>query len=167
MGITNFKASLEKRYAVLTGELQATHANIARIKREVSKLGELEARIVELEALIAGAAMLLRDAHPDWTPEATEPIEPWTHKLPVPFGTCGRRGMEVLRKADRPMTVREVTLEVLRSVGCEEPDKETLQRAFNAIEASFRKHRGDTLESSGKYPAQWRTIAKNGLEFDI
>lgn len=167
MGISNFKQSLEKRYAALTGELQATQANIDRVKREVDRLDELEARISELEALIAGAEMLLRDAHPDWKPEDTQPVQPWTHLLPVPFGSCGRRGMEVLRKADRPMTVREVALEVLREVGCESPDRATIQRAFNAIEASFRKHKGRSLESSGKYPAQWRTVAKTDHNFDI
>ncbi len=166
MGISNFKASLEKRYSALTGELQATHANIERIKREVDRLDELEARIPQLEALITSAEMLLRDAHPDWKPEEAKPVQPWAHLLPVPFGSCGRRGMEVLRNADRPMTVREVALEVLRGVGCEDPDRATIQRAFNAIEASFRKHKGRTIESSGKYPAQWRTITKTDLEFE-
>lgn len=65
MGITNFKHSMEKRYSALTGELIAVRANIERIKREVTQLAELEARIPQLEALITSAEMLLRDAHPD------------------------------------------------------------------------------------------------------
>lgn len=166
MGLTNFKQSLERRYSVLTGQLQAVRADIERIKREVAQLEELEARIPQLEALIASADMLLRDAHPDWTPATTAPLQPWTHHLPVPFGTCGRRGMEVLRKADRPMTVCEIALRVLRDVGCEEPDRKLTQRTLNAIEASLRKHKGSSVESSGKYPAQWRSIAKGDLAFD-
>ncbi len=167
MGITNFKHSMEKRYSALTGELIAVRANIERIKREVTQLAELEARIPQLEALITSAEMLLRDAHPDWTPEETPPVQPWTHQLPVAFGSCGRRGMEVLRKADCPMTCREIALEVLRGVGCEDPDRKLIQRTLNAIEASLRKHRGRSVESSGKYPAQWRSIANPDIPFDV
>ena len=165
--MTNFKQSIERRYSALTGELQATHANIERINREVARLHELESRIPQLEALIASAEMLLRDAHPEWTPEETPPVQPWTHQLPVPFGSCGRRGMEVLLKTNRPMTVREIALEVLRGAGHENPDRKLIQRTCNAIEASLRKHKGRTVESSGKYPAQWRSIANPGIKFDI
>lgn len=167
MGISNFKHSLEKRYSVLTGELKSTHANIERIKREVAQLGELEARIPKLEALIASAEMLLNDAHPDWSPEEAPPIQPWSHQIPVPFGTCGRRGMEILRQAERPMTCREIALEVLRGVGCENADSKMVQRTLNAVEASLRKHKGRSVESSGKYPAQWRSIANADIEFDL
>jgi hypothetical protein len=64
------------------------------------------------------------------------------------------------------MTVREVAKTVLRDVGCEAPDAETLRRVQNAVEASFRKFRGRTVESSGKYPAQWRAINKPDVTFD-
>jgi hypothetical protein len=167
MGMTNFKQSMEKRYSALTGELQAAHANIERIKREVAQLSELEARIPQLEALISSAEMLLWDAHPEWTPDSTPPVQPWTHQLPVPFGSCGRLGMEVLRKAARPLTAREIALEVLRGAGYEDPDRKLVQRTLNAVEASLRKHRGRSVESSGKYPAQWRSIANPDIQFDI
>ena len=167
MGITNFKHSMEKRYSALAGELIATRANIERIKREVSQLEELEARIPQLEALINSAEMLLRDAHPEWTPDQTPPVQPWTHQLPVAFGSCGRRGMEVLRKAKHPLTCREIALEVLRGVGCEDPDRKLVHRTLNAIEASLRKHKGRSVESSGKYPAQWRSIVNPDVQFDV
>ena len=166
MGMTNFQLSLEKRYSALTGELEAIRANIDRIRREAETIPILKEKVSSLEALIASADLLLRDANPDWTPEKTPPVQPWTHQLPVPFGSCGRRVMEVLRKTDRPMTAREIAQEVLRGVGCEEPDRKTMQRTVNAVEASLRKHRGRTVESSGKYPAQWRTIHKRGMEWD-
>ena len=167
MGMTNLRASLEKRYSALTGQLREAHENIARIQREVEKLPEIEASIPKLEALIASAAMLLEDADPTWEREQTPAIAPWTHNIPVPFGSCGRRGMEVLRQANKPMTAREIALEVLRQSGTESPDKPTIQRTLNAIEASMRKFRGRTVESSGKYPAQWRSIAKPEITFDV
>ena len=167
MGITNLRHSLEKRYSTLTGRLRDAHENIARIQREVDKLPEIEASIPKLEALIASAVMLLEDADPTWQREQTPAVKPWTHLLPVPFGSCGRRGMEVLRQADRPMTSRQIALEVLRQSGTENPDKQTIQRTLNAIESSMRKFRGRTVESSGKYPAQWRSIAKQEIDFDV
>lgn len=167
MGHSNLRASLEKRYSALTGQLREAHENIARIQREIERLPEIEASIPKLEALIASAAMLLEDADPSWRREQTPAIKPWTHGIPVPFGSCGRRGMEVLRQADKPMTARQIAFEVLRQSGVDEPDKPTIQRTLNAIEASMRKFRGRTVESSGKYPAQWRSIAKPDLAFDV
>ncbi|MGE4430596.1 MAG: hypothetical protein AB7E05_07625 [Sphingobium sp.] len=166
MGVTNFRHSLEKRYSALTGQLCEVHANIARIKREVETLAELEAKIPKLEALIESAAMLLEDADPTWRRDHTPAIKPFTHYLPVPFGSCGRRGMEVLRQANAPMTTRQIALEVLRQCGGEDSDPKIIQRTVNAIEASLRKHRGRTVESSGKYPAQWKSIIKADISFD-
>jgi hypothetical protein len=167
MGMTNLRHSLEKKFAALTGQLEEAHANIARIRREQAKLPELEARVSTLVALIESATMLLKDAHSDWEPEQTPSVRPWTHTLPIPFGSCGRRGMEVLRHASQPMTVRQIAIEVLRQAGNEDVDPDTLKRTLNAIEASLRKHRNTSVTSSGKYPAQWRSIANPGVEFDI
>jgi hypothetical protein len=167
MGITNLRLSLEKRYSAFTGQLQEVHRTIARIRQPVEKLPELEERIPKLEALIESAAMLLEDVDPTWQRDQTPPIKPFTHIIPVPFGTCGRRGMEVLRLADRPMTTRQIAMEVLRQSGNEDADTKVIQRTTNTIEASLRKHRGRSVESSGKYPAQWRSIANPEIGFDI
>jgi hypothetical protein len=102
MGTTNLQHALKRRYAALTGELEQVRVNIDRIRREQAKLSALEARIPKLEALIESAAMLLKDASKDWKPEQTPPVRPFTHTLPVPFGSCGRRPMDVLRQATRP-----------------------------------------------------------------
>lgn len=167
MGHTNLRHSLEKRYSALTGRLHEAHETIARIRREAARLPEIEASIPKLEALIESAAMLLEDADPSWQREATPAVKPWTHDLPVPFGSCGRRGMETLRNATGGMTVRQVAKQVLAEAGCKEPEPKMLRRTQNAIEASFRKYKGKTVESSGKYPAQWRAINKTDIEFDV
>lgn len=166
MGHSNLRHSLSKRYSALTGQLREVQSNIARIKREAEKLPELEAETRRLETLIASAAMVLQDADPNWRAEDAPPIKPFVHMIPVPFGSCGRRALAVLRNADKPMTAREVALEVLRQAGSEDAEPKMIRRTVNAVEASLRHHRGRTVESSGKYPAQWRTIAKQDLEFD-
>ncbi len=167
MGMTNIRLALEKRYSSLTGELREVKHSIARIRREADKLPDLEARIPKLEALIESAAMLLRDADPEWQPDQTPPVKPFTHNIPVPFGSCGRRALAILREADRPMSAREVALEVLRQCGGDTTDLAVVQRTTTNVNACFCKQRGRTLESSGKYPAQWRSIANRALDFDI
>jgi len=167
MGTTNLQHSLKKKYAALTGELAEVRIQIERIQREQAKLPALEARIPKLEALIESAAMLLKDTSKDWEPEQTPPVRPFTHTLPVPFGSCGRRAMEVLRQATRPMTVRQIAREVLRQTGNDDPDRKVLQRTQNAIDASLRKHRGRSVESSDHYPTQWRSFAKLDIAFDV
>jgi hypothetical protein len=45
MGYSNFRYTVEKRYAALTGQLREVRQNIARVRRETDKLPDLEARI--------------------------------------------------------------------------------------------------------------------------
>jgi hypothetical protein len=62
--------------------------------------------------------------------------------------------------------VREVTLAVLHQVNVTNPDRATVQRAHNAVDASLRHHRGKGVESSERYPAQWRSMARPEIVFD-
>lgn len=165
MGRTNYQHALRKKYSALTGERELLRERIERIRQEQMLLPELEARAAKLDALAESAAMLLQEEG-DWSEADSPPVKPWTHTLPIPFGTCGRRAMSVLRTADRAMTVREITLEVLRKAGVADPDRETLQKAQNAVDASLRNHRGRGVESSDRYPAQWRVMGRVGIEFD-
>ncbi|MEZ5655294.1 MAG: hypothetical protein R3E04_05315 [Sphingobium sp.] len=166
MGLTNYQHALRKKYSALTGELEEVRAQIECIHREQVKLPALEARIPKLEALIASAAMLLKDASCEWGPEQSPPVRPWTHTISIPFGPCGRRAMNILRQVDKSMTVREIALEVLKQAGVAKPDRKIIQRTQNAVDSSLRAHRGRGVESSSKCPAQWRSMAKPGIEFD-
>jgi CHASE1-domain containing sensor protein len=166
MGMTNLHLSLEKKYAALVGDLENVRANIARIEREQMKLPDMQSRILELEALVESAANLLKSITPDWTPDHIEPAKPWTHTLPIPFGSCGRRALAILRESQTGMTTRQLAVEVLRGVGVEEPDRLVIRKTTVAVEASLRSHRGKTVESSGKYPAQWRSIINPDIVFD-
>jgi hypothetical protein len=166
MGITNLREPLRKRYSALTGELEDVRLSIERIKREAAKLSSLEQRIPDLVRQIETTRTVLKDIDPDWNPDDERAVRPWTHTIPVPFGQCGRRALTVLRISNQPMTVRQVTLQVLAEVGCDEPDRAIIQRVQAAVESSFRKFKGRTVESSGKYPAQWRAINKPDLLFD-
>jgi hypothetical protein len=165
MGLTNFQHCLRKKYGALTGELIEVQSQIDRIRHEQAKLPALEGRAAELNALITAATLLLNDAG-GWQPDQTPPVRPWTHAIPIPYGSCGRRAMNILRLSDKPMTVREIALEVLRQAGVDHPDRETAQRTHNAVHATLKARRGRSVEASGKYPAQWRCLVNQGIEFD-
>jgi hypothetical protein len=64
------------------------------------------------------------------------------------------------------MSAREIALEVLRRAGEHDPPSELVLRTTTTIQASLRKFAGRTVESSGKYPAQWRVIHKGHVEFE-
>lgn len=167
MGLTNYQHALRKKYSRLTGEFAELRDRIERIERESASLPELKARAAKLEALAESAAMLLTEDCADWQRGDSQPVRPWTHTLPIKFGSCGRRAMDVLREADTAMTVREITLEVLRRAGIEDPNRATLQRTQNAVDSSLRSHRGRGVESSRSYPAQWRCEGRTEIAFDL
>ncbi|KLE31090.1 hypothetical protein [Aurantiacibacter gangjinensis] len=166
MGQTNLRASLRKRHSQLKGQRDDLALRIEAVKRDMAKLDELEAELPKLDELIRASELLLKDNDPDFDPDENPPLKPWTHHIPVPFGQCGRRGLKVLKEANAAMSVRQVAQQVLREVGVDEPELETLRRVQNAIESSFRKFDGRTVESSGAYPKQWRSIVKRELKFD-
>jgi hypothetical protein len=166
MGASNYQLALSRRYSKLTGELREVRANIARIKTEQKKLPGLEASIPRLEKLIKSLANLLEAEDPQWTAHASPPMKPFTHVIPIPFGTCSRRGLAVLKQSDRPLTAREIAIEVLRQCGNEQPPADVVLRTTNTITASLRKFRGRVVESSGTYPAQWRVMHKAHIQFD-
>ena len=166
MGLSNYQFALRKKFSALSGERELLLERIERIKQDQTELPELEARAVKLETLVQSAAELLTEENSDWSAEQSPPVRHKEHKLPIPLGTCGRRAMEVLRTADKAMTVREVTLAVLHQVNVTNPDRATVQRAHNAVDASLRHHRGKGVESSDSYPAQWRSMARPEIVFD-
>lgn len=166
MGQTNLRSSLRKRYAALTGKRDDLLLRIERIRRDIETLADLEAQAPELDKLIEAAELLLKDNDPDWSPEDTPALKAWTHHIPIPFGQCGRRGLKVLREAEQALSVRQVAKIVLQEVGVDQPKTETLRRVQNAIESSFRKFNGRTVQSSGAYPKQWRAINKPEIQFD-
>jgi len=158
---------LSKRYSKLTGQVEDTKNKIARIKADQKKLPQLEASIPELKPQINALEILLRAEDPTWAPEQAPPIKPFTYGItPIPFGSVSRRSMHVLQKAHRPMTARELALEVLLQAGVGDPLPEMVLRTTNTIHASLRKFEGRTVESSGKYPAQWRAIHNESIAFD-
>lgn len=156
MGTTNLLSGLERKYAHLTGELVAKQDEIVRIEKLVETIPALRARVAELGALAEHAAALLKHLKPGWEQQTVAPVRPFVHQLPIKLGECGRKGLEVLRMANEPMTAREIANEVLRRAGIFNSDSETSQRASNAVLNALRFRKGTSVESDGHYPQRWR-----------
>jgi len=150
----------------LKGQRDDLERRIEQVRQDYERLDDLEEEVSEIGHLMNAAELILRDNDPEWDPDHVEGLKPWTHHIPIPFGQCGRRGHKALREANKPLNVRQVAKIVLTEAGVPEPEKEILRRVQNAIEASFRKFDGRTVESSGAYPKQWRAINKPEIEFD-
>jgi len=167
MGATNYQMALSKRYSKLTGLAADARSSIERIKADHERLPELEAQIVELQPQIESLAILLKAEDPDWQPDRAPPTMPFKYGItPIPFGSVSRRGIQTLFRASRAMTARELAVEVLRQAGEDDPPPEMILRTTNTINSSLRKFAGRTVESSGKYPAQWRPIHRQSIRFD-
>lgn len=166
MSIKNLRDPLTKHYASLRGDLEDLVARIARIKQEVRALDEMERQVPDLERQVAIVRQTLVDLYPEEDPDETPPAKKWAFKNAIPHGQCGRRAMNVLRKAKSPMTIRSVAEVVLSQVGIDHPTRDQLIRAQGAIESSFRKFEGRTVEASGTYPKQWRAINRPELQYD-
>ena len=100
MGQTNLRASLKKRFSQLKGQRADLALRIEAVRRDASKLDEMEAELPKFDQLIQATELLLRDNDPTFDPNETPALKPWTHHIPVPFGQCGRRGLKVLKEAN-------------------------------------------------------------------
>lgn len=110
MGLSNYQFALRKKFSALSGERELLVERIERIKQDQALLPKLEERAAKLDSLVLSAAALLKEENAQWSESDSPPVKHKEHKLPIPLGTCGRRALEVLRTADKAMTVREITV---------------------------------------------------------
>jgi hypothetical protein len=76
---------------------------------------------------------------------------PWFKK-----GTIYRRAMDVLRKAEQPLTAREIAELVLAAAEVTDADKEAVADLTGSILASLRNHKGKGIERTNEgSPARW------------
>jgi hypothetical protein len=71
------------------------------------------------------------------------------------WGTVWRSTLEVLRAADKPLTVKEVAERILTAKGATTGEK-AVKDMVNALHGSFTRHRGDSVQRVGdRYPQRW------------
>ena len=75
-------------------------------------------------------------------------------------GTMFRLAIDVLRKAEEPLTCREIVERMFAAQSVSEPPLKAFQTVTGGIHASLMNNKGKTVVSDGKMPAQWQLICK-------
>ncbi len=156
MGKTNRMAALESKLVQLLGEEKDVRVAIERSERLVAELPEKRQRLREIAELIRACELVVTSDHPEWTRGHLKPKRRFTHKIPVRLGQAIKIALDVLREAETPMTIREISCEVLFREGHDAPDADTITKVANNIGNQFRKGNRPYLDNDGEWPAHWR-----------
>ena len=74
------------------------------------------------------------------------------------WGTVWRSALEVLRAAEKPLTIREVAGRILKAKGASTGEK-AVKDMVNALHSSFTRHKGEIVRRVGdRYPQRWALI---------
>jgi hypothetical protein len=74
-------------------------------------------------------------------------------------GTLFRAALDVLRRADGPLTTREIAVAMLRAKGVSQPGLKQLRDLYGGIQSSMRNYEGKSVERVGEgMPRRWRLI---------
>ncbi len=84
------------------------------------------------------------------------------HRKPNPWfkrGTIFRHAVEVLRKAQEPLTAAEICQRMFAEIGVSEPSREDFRTIFGGVQASLRNNEGKTVQAvGGGRPARWKIL---------
>lgn len=155
MGKSNRTAALENKISFLLAERAYLRTEIERAEALIGDLPNKEERHREVEELIKACELVIRSDHPDWTPEHLTARRVFRYQSPVRLGQATKIALDVLRIADKPLTVREIAEEVLRREGDDSPVTDTITRLANNIGNQFRKRNRPYLADDGGWPIRW------------
>ena len=163
MGQTNLKQALAYKYALLAGELKDKQGKVAQIQTLFDELPTLNARTQRLERLLECAEELLREIDPTWVPAKVKAIRPNVHKAPVAIGRISKTALDVMRKAGMPLTISEITDQLLAMEGVGEVDGPTKRRIRNSVDATLRqKAKKNIVTNDGSsFARKWSIVVRH------
>lgn len=158
MGISNGRAHLEHRISAYLSELTEKRKAAKLATEAAAGLPDLTVRITRLEQLVSATELLLREDDPTWNCSCVKPKKKHSFQSPFPLGEAGPMALDVLRDAASPMTGREIVRVMLDRIGVVEYERDLLDKQANSLGAYLATHRGDLVESDGKWPQKWQVI---------
>jgi hypothetical protein len=145
----------------------AEAAVVAALVRKRAKLaGGIEHARAELEAMVAGLAVLdvtLRLSDPEIQVEMIRPLPCGPRREGAPLGMRARNLLDVLRAAGRPTTAREIASRLLEAKGSGRDDA-LLCRATETAAASLRRQRARGVVACETGPGRcvlWRLSGRD------
>jgi hypothetical protein len=156
MSQSNLIAGLKVKHAALLGELDLMERCLEKAKKEAERMPEFEAGIVRFKEVLSHIVPLLQHLDHSFEASQTKPHRPYHRTNPFKNGECARLGLDTLRRAQEPMTVREVALVILAQAAVHQPDENVLLRTCNALDATFRAYEGKTIDvMPRRRPKRW------------
>src|SRR6185437_813005 len=132
------KFTLEQLHAELGGKILDNKAEAAKL---AASMKHVEAVLRLLDPSYNVRRIAVRRRKPN----------PWFRR-----GTVFRSALEVLRAAKTPLTVRQITEQMLSAKGVNNPNPKAIRDAVGAVNASVSNHKGGLLKSVGEgMPARW------------
>jgi hypothetical protein len=152
--------TLTDKYARLMGELAVIEQDaedavgVAEIDDAIARIDRRRREIEKALACIEEVIWLFDEA---WDPAAVRPIRP--HRVRFQPGTISKVAYEVLRRADHPMTTREIAREVAVSLGIKDMSEVNIAPIDIAL-ASNLPRRQDALKMDPGPPRRWSVKRK-------
>ena len=122
------------------------------------EVAEHEGRIAALRADMAQLEAVFRMFQADADLSDTRPIRPSKRCRWFKHGQCSRAVLTILRTAEKPLTVREITERVIAACQIGDVDRDAFRRIGESVSECLKAHRG-ALEGDGERPRRWRVMA--------
>ena len=163
MGQTNLKHALERKYALLAGELQDKQGEVAKIQTLFEQLPMLNGRAQRLQRLLECAEELLIEIDPTWTPTKVRPLRPNAHKAPVAIGRISKTALDVMRRAGESLTISEITDRLLTSEGVGDVDDATRRRVRNSVDSTLRQKAKKNIvtHDGSSFGRKWSIVSRH------
>lgn len=163
MGQTNLKHALERKYALLAGELKDKQGEVAKIQTLFEQLPTLSARTQRIERLLECAEELLKEIDPAWAPAKVKAVRPNVHKAPVGIGRISKTALDVMRQAGVPLTISEITDRLLAIEGIGEVDPQTRQRVRNSVDSTLRQKAKKNIvaHDGAAFARKWNIVSRH------
>lgn len=162
MAVKGYKiavGTLTDKYARLLGEL-AVVEKLAEDAVGVVEIDEAIARIDrrrrEIEKALVSIEEVIELFDERWDPSVVRPIRPQRVKFPP--GTISKAAYEILRRAERPMSTREIAREVAVSLGIKDLNEATIAPIDIALASNLPKRVGDGIQVEAGPPRLWSVM---------
>jgi hypothetical protein len=138
---TQAKFTLEQLHAELGGKILDNKAEAARLAQSMK---HVEAVLKLLDPSYSVRGISLRRRKPN----------PWFKR-----GTVARSAIDALRRADKPLTVREVVAAMLDAKGIEKRPDEAVRALWGAVKSSLRNTKTGAVNIAGNgMPERWQLM---------
>lgn len=132
------KYTLLQLHAELAGKIIDNEKQAARLREDMKHV-EAVLKLMEPDCNIATIAVRRKESNRFYK-----------------RGTIFRSVMDIMRRAGRPMTCREIVGELLAAKGVEKPSLKDFRTLVGGVQSSLRNNDGKSVMSDGLMPARWK-----------